>query len=63
MCAPCKGCTYRHLGCHDNCNSYKDWVNAIRKEKEIWYKQKRIEDQLTNFRIENLRRYKKQHKK
>lgn len=24
---PCKGCTRRTVGCHTNCEDYKEWVN------------------------------------
>ena len=37
---PCKGCSERYPGCHDNCENYKAWksrldeVNKRRKEYE-----------------------------
>lgn len=32
---PCKGCPDRYIGCHSDCNGYKEWHNLeeVRKEK------------------------------
>lgn len=32
--APCKGCSERHLYCHDSCEKYKRWKEEIRKSKK-----------------------------
>lgn len=31
---PCRGCNYRHLGCHSNCSKYIDWKLQMEVLKE-----------------------------
>lgn len=32
--APCKDCTERYVGCHNECVKYKEYKAKIKKEKE-----------------------------
>lgn len=34
---PCKSCKKRYVGCHSNCEKYKEWANKCEKEKEKEY--------------------------
>jgi len=37
MINPCKDCTDRYIGCHSDCDKYKDWkssLETIKKAKE-----------------------------
>lgn len=32
--SPCKGCTERHLACHDSCDMYKGWKERQDAQKQ-----------------------------
>lgn len=34
----CKGCTNRKVGCHGSCESYKNWLEELKKEKNAYRK-------------------------
>jgi Fe-S-cluster-containing dehydrogenase component len=41
---PCKGCTERHLACHDSCEKYKEWRDqyqaqekSLKAHRSRWY--------------------------
>lgn len=52
--APCKGCTYRHLGCHDNCESYREFVNKNRKEREDERTKRQISGAITGLHLRRI---------
>ena len=31
----CKGCTERHVGCHSECEHYKEFKNKLDKQHEL----------------------------
>lgn len=32
--SPCKGCTSRHLACHDSCEDYKAWKERYQAQQK-----------------------------
>ena len=46
--SPCKGCTERHLACHDSCPKYKEWKDFFDTEKRKYqadkYKRKVLQE-------------------
>lgn len=36
--APCKNCKDRHPACHSECKGYKEWLEVLDKEKELFWK-------------------------
>lgn len=34
MSSPCQDCPYRKLRCHDRCDEYLEWHDALREAKE-----------------------------
>ena len=54
MTAPCKDCTFRHLGCHATCASYLDW-----KQRRQVAKDKEAEDRKCDYDAMKRWRYKK----
>ncbi len=56
---PCKGCTYRHIGCHDTCESYKEAVEHDQKNKKELHDSKDIDYALTGLKMNNLKKYTK----
>ena len=38
----CKGCTERHLACHDTCQKYQNWKAENQKIKDKIIKQKTL---------------------
>ena len=53
---PCKDCAERYVGCHHECDMYKDATNKQREISEIIRKQKYLEDLFVSFRIEGVRK-------
>ena len=54
MTAPCKECTQRNLGCHQNCPKYAEY----QKEREKIREAKHQEAMLRAYCIESHKRYK-----
>lgn len=46
--SPCKGCTERHLACHDSCPKYKEWKDFFDTDKRKYqadkYKRKVLQE-------------------
>ncbi len=42
--APCKNCTSRHLGCHSECDGYKQYRTAVEQHNQAEQKRKNTED-------------------
>lgn len=58
----CKDCTKRHIGCHANCEDYKEDIARRKAEKEKIFKAKDHERDLNNqeySRIEYAKKRKK----
>lgn len=47
----CFGCTDRHIGCHGDCERYKEFVD----ENEEFKKKVRTSREIVNYRGENIR--------
>ena len=41
MKSPCIGCEKRHIGCHTDCEGYKEWKKRYAEYKEWLKKQRR----------------------
>lgn len=62
--SPCKDCPDRHIGCHSECDKYKEFEKALFEEKSIRYKANNAEKRATNHEIRSkLRTIKRQGKK
>lgn len=50
--SPCKGCTERHLACHDSCPKYKEWKDFFDTDKQKYqadkYKRKALQEVRNN---------------
>lgn len=63
MNSPCKGCEYRHIHCHAECDEYKEFV----MEREKVRRERLVQSQVNNARMyviekrtqDNYRRRKK----
>ena len=51
MTAPCKGCSFRHLACHDSCAKYLDW-----KQKREAYLASQHNDTMQDYLNKKRRR-------
>lgn len=49
---PCRGCTSRHLACHDNCDARKQWLELHQKEVDARRKAKLMD----SFAVESILR-------
>lgn len=47
---PCKGCRYRHIGCHEHCFLYKEWKTQTSIINELMRKDKETDDALTHHK-------------
>lgn len=54
---PCKGCTYRHIGCHDTCESYKEALKDDHRKKKYLRDEKVIDEALQGLKENNLKKY------
>lgn len=48
---PCKDCTARHVGCHGDCDRYKEWKAAHDQQKEEQRKHKVQEYAFQNYKV------------
>lgn len=53
---PCKDCTDRCIGCHSECDKYKDATNKNKELSEIIRKQKHLLDLFISMRRESIER-------
>ena len=53
--SPCHYCEDRVLHCHAHCDRYKEYRAKLEKLKEL----QKSEKQLTEFRCEEIRRYRR----
>ena len=54
--APCKDCKDRHVGCHSECEKYKEFADFNRKMHDEAVKQSRLETGLLEAEIIRHRR-------
>ena len=47
--SPCKGCDKRFVGCHASCESYKNFREELKKQKDIINKKKQTQTNLDGF--------------
>lgn len=50
----CKDCDKRHLGCHTQCETYKEQKKNFEETKAEWRKQKELENGLNTEQIKNV---------
>ena len=56
---PCKGCEDRFVGCHSQCEKYREFRNKCDEQLEIKNKQKALEYDLTSYIISAKERCKR----
>jgi len=59
--SPCKGCQDRYLGCHDRCDSFKDFKDKTEIQNELIHKEKSVLNMHISFiceQKEKTRRHK-----
>lgn len=57
---PCHGCKKRHVGCHANCEEYRDWKEALDKDNEELRHKKYVENYDAHAKLHDERYNKKQ---
>lgn len=58
--APCKNCQHRKMKCHSSCKRWIKYKTERDKEREIINTEKKREQSLTGFAIDNAIKTKKQ---
>ena len=57
---PCKDCADRHIGCHSECDGYKEWKEQEGKRKtdavQTYRYERAVEDYEIKERIKNMKR-------
>ena len=58
----CKGCEKRYVGCHDNCEEYREFRRKLDEQKEV-ERQARLQTLRSNAQQKRIERYQKRYGK